>query len=408
VAETRILVAQLGPRKYYQEPILFHRWGILSRLYTDFYIGHNKVVNFLRKPEIHGFLPNSIKKGLDRYDPDLGGAEIIHFPNFAYRYLCALRNAANEQTASIYLWGGKELCRRVIKSGLGNANTIYAFNSASLELFEHAKKFGVRCILDQTSADYSLSHQLILEEEQRWQGWSIMPFAVSKSHLDLMRREQQEQVLADEIICGSDFVKQSLLAAGIESKKIKVIPLGRLKEDNVRISHPTIFPIRKKGDVLKVLFVGLVSLTKGIQYLLRALQELKREIPFICKIAGTVEYSTLCEFLGRVPHSEIRELYAWADVVVLPSICEGSAMVAYEALSVGVPIITTNNAGSIVRNDLDGYIVPIRDVEAIADRLLRIYKSGDAVGKKYNTQEYLRSAFNQAESRLRQAVASGW
>jgi len=61
--------------------------------------------------------------------------------------------------------------------------------------------------------------------------------------------------------------------------------------------------------------------------------------------------------------------YAWADVFLLPTLCEGSATVCYEALAAGLPVITTPNAGSVVRDGLDGFVVPIRDPEAIAEKL---------------------------------------
>jgi glycosyltransferase involved in cell wall biosynthesis len=64
--------------------------------------------------------------------------------------------------------------------------------------------------------------------------------------------------------------------------------------------------------------------------------------------------------------------YRWADVFVLPSVCEGSATVCYEALAAGLPVITTPHAGSVVRDGLDGYIVPIRDSGAIAQKLERL------------------------------------
>lgn len=78
------------------------------------------------------------------------------------------------------------------------------------------------------------------------------------------------------------------------------------------------------------------------------------------------------EVLGLIPRSEIPELLAWADVLVLPSICEGSALVTYEALASGVPVITTPNAGSPVIDGETGYIVPIRDSLAIAEKLERL------------------------------------
>jgi glycosyltransferase involved in cell wall biosynthesis len=63
---------------------------------------------------------------------------------------------------------------------------------------------------------------------------------------------------------------------------------------------------------------------------------------------------------------------AWADVFLLPSICEGSALAIHEALAAGLPVVTTPNSGSVVRDGVDGYVVPVRDVDAIVDRLTRL------------------------------------
>ena len=64
--------------------------------------------------------------------------------------------------------------------------------------------------------------------------------------------------------------------------------------------------------------------------------------------------------------------YQWADVFVLPSICEGSATVIYEAIGYGLPVVTTPNAGSVVRDGVEGFVVPIRDVAAIIQSLDRL------------------------------------
>src|SRR5262249_11308352 len=64
--------------------------------------------------------------------------------------------------------------------------------------------------------------------------------------------------------------------------------------------------------------------------------------------------------------------YAWADVFLLPSVCEGSATVTYEALAAGLPVVCTPNTGSVVRDGVDGFIVPVGDVDAIVERLERL------------------------------------
>ena len=92
----------------------------------------------------------------------------------------------------------------------------------------------------------------------------------------------------------------------------------------------------------------------------------RRQHPPGPELAGTVDIT------GPVSRSGIREHYAWADVFFLPSICEGSATAVYEALTAGLPVICTANTGSVVRDGLDGFIVPIRAVEAMVDRIERL------------------------------------
>ncbi|ACK73850.1 glycosyl transferase group 1 (plasmid) [Gloeothece citriformis PCC 7424] len=409
---TKILVAQLGARKHYQEPLLFHHWGILDRLYTDFYSGHSSVTKLLQHPKIYNYLPNIIKKSLDRYEPQLKNATIIHFPLFAYQYLQALKKASSDKTSEIFIWSGQEFCQQIIKYGLGNANVIYGFNSACLELFEYAKSQGIYCILDQTLADYSLVYQLLTEEDKIWTEWSLTPFTVNQGDLKLMEREHQEQDLADHIICGSNFVKDSLITRGVDAQKVSVVPLGRLK-DNITYSDPPIIQTPLiRGDGLRILFVGSVNLRKGIPYLLEALRQIKGQIPFTCKIVGSLEikperlaeYRDVCDFIGRIPRSQIKDLYTWADVLVLPSLCEGSAMVTYEALSLGVPIITTYHSGSIVRDGQDGFIIPIRNSKAIGDKLITSYQKRCYCQETTKTQDYLKFVSQDSESKLRQLL----
>jgi glycosyltransferase involved in cell wall biosynthesis len=75
------------------------------------------------------------------------------------------------------------------------------------------------------------------------------------------------------------------------------------------------------------------------------------------------------EFVGAVPRSEIIAQYAWADIFLLPSLCEGSATSTYEALTAGLPVVCTANCGSVIRDGEEGFIVPIRDPNAICERL---------------------------------------
>jgi glycosyltransferase involved in cell wall biosynthesis len=408
----RVAIAHLGARKHYQEPILFHQWGVLEHFYTDFYAGHTPVVKFLRTPGIYQRAPQVLKKALDRYDEALSRAPITHYPTLSYEYTKRLKETSPQNACQVYNWVGKEFCQRIIQSGLGQADTMYGFPVSSLELFRYAKQKGVRCILDQIIAERALTYQLIVEEEEVWKDWSITPFVIQDAEKELIDREHQEHHLSDHIVCGSEFVKDTLIAKGIDANKISVVAIGRSKETLPVRSHQESLTPKQRGDQLRVLFGGTVGLRKGVPYLLEALRSLKGKIPVTCKIAGSLEiqsqrvaeYSDVAEFLGRVPRSQMAELYNWADVFVLPSICEGSAMVTYEALLSGLPVITTYNAGSLVRHGVDGYIVNIRDVAAIAERLEQMYGVGLVSQQLLERQTYVSDVFSNAQEILRSVV----
>ena len=71
------------------------------------------------------------------------------------------------------------------------------------------------------------------------------------------------------------------------------------------------------------------------------------------------------------PHIEVLRLMKTCDVLVLPSIVEGRALVQQEAMACGLPVIATRNAGAddVINNGETGFLVPIRSPEAIAERI---------------------------------------
>ena len=114
------------------------------------------------------------------------------------------------------------------------------------------------------------------------------------------------------------------------------------------------------------------------------------------------------ELTGPVPRSEVLAQYAWADVFFLPSLCEGSATVTYEALACGLPVVCTPNTGSVVRDGIDGFVVPMRDAAAMADRLLQFHQDRDLLESaseqaRQRASEFTLEAYR---TRLKQALHS--
>src|SRR5476651_1578591 len=94
---------------------------------------------------------------------------------------------------------------------------------------------------------------------------------------------------------------------------------------------------------LRVLTVGAVGLHKGSPYVLAAARQLRHGATFrmVGQIKGrpaaVAQLRVAVELCGPVPRSEMLAHFQWADVFLLPSLCEGSATVAYEALACGLP-----------------------------------------------------------------------
>jgi glycosyltransferase involved in cell wall biosynthesis len=92
------------------------------------------------------------------------------------------------------------------------------------------------------------------------------------------------------------------------------------------------------------------------------------------------------------------DVYKESTIFVFPSLEEGSAKVTYEAMAAGLPVITTENSGSVVRSELDGFIIPMRDSEAIKEKIYYFYENPEMIEimstnalehiKQYTWQKY--------------------
>jgi glycosyltransferase involved in cell wall biosynthesis len=163
-------------------------------------------------------------------------------------------------------------------------------------------------------------------------------------------------------------VKEGIAACGGPVDRCAIVPFGA----------DAVFTMQTRpahDGPLRVLTVGSVFLRKGAPYVLEAARQTKgiatyRMVgPIGVTAQAEAELRQHVELIGAVPRSEIIEHYRWADVFLLPSLCEGSANAIYEALATGLPVICTPNAGSVVRDGIDGYIVPARSARGICERI---------------------------------------
>jgi glycosyltransferase involved in cell wall biosynthesis len=362
----RFVVAQLGARGHYAVASILHSKSLLERLCTDI-CANTAALTIARKLIPRRLRWPSLARLLARVAPGIPRTKIRCFPRILIRKaLCRTRPGEQYRT---FFRGNREFCRQVVKRGLAGANAVYVFNAAALEILEYAKRHGMLTILEQICAPLSIEQRLVQEERDAWPGWDPTSNAAADWG-PLAEREVQEWPLCDRIVCGSQYVLEGIAQVGGPVDRCAVVPYGM---------DPGSWSSTDRGGrsgALRVLFVGTVGLRKGVQYLLKAADLLPAK-DFEFRIVGPSGLAELgirelrrrLDVVGNVARDEVQREYHWADVLALPSISEGSANVCYEALACGLPVITTPNAGSVVRDGVDGYVVPIRSPEALADRL---------------------------------------
>jgi len=252
---------------------------------------------------------------------------------------------------------------------------VIAFDGNARKTFEACNQVGAVKILHQVIGDVR-SYLEICEEENRLcpDFQSVIPRVSER----IVNSCMEEIETAGRILVPSAYVRETLVKYGASPLKIEVLPYG--------VNTKQFKPDKEKLDdgVFRILFVGEIGPRKGVKYLLEAFKRLHlkdAELVLMGNIAvrddALTQYKGYFKHVCSVPYSELPMHYQGADIFVFPSLHEGSALVTYEALASGLPVITTHNSGSIVRDGEDGFIVPIRDVEALMKKIHLLHQDKD-------------------------------
>jgi len=358
----RFIVVQIGARHNYAVPTAFEHLGMLEALYTDLCgtRGLGRVASNLAK------FPVPMRAQLaalgSRRPPPAVTQKTKTFDWIGLQVDSAWRaRKSNPESPA-----GKQykklknvLGERMIKSGYGNATHVYSMMGEGGPFLTEAKHRGLRVICDVYIA---LSSDLIVGAEERaYPGWTMR-----RDPAKLLDHRTEPLLTASDIfVCPSEFVRNDLILEwGVPVESTVVVPYIVGEEWLAMDNRP---------ELGRVLFAGTADLRKGIHYFAMAASLLQSRPGYRFRVAGHAEPQVIeqpscktLEFLGRIPRAQIHHEFMVADLLVLPSLAEGSAGVIYEALAIGLPVVTTAAAGSVVRDGVDGLIVPERDPKALA------------------------------------------
>ena len=361
--EMKIIVVQLGARHRYAVPRLLHQAGCLEALYTDSNGSYGA-------GSLLGGLPPSL---LPQPALRLRQRRILGLPAAAVRCtdmlmpLDSLLRRFSRSEFDFYRRRDRIFSHALARWGFGQATMIYSMFGEGWSFIEAAKRRGLKIALDMFVNP--ITHRIVEKERQAFPEWE----APENASFDVLERDVDTRIaLADLLLCPAEAVADGMRCyPSFAEEKIRVVPYGFAGD-----AQPRGFkPVRRR-----ILFGGAATLRKGIHYFARAAELLSRDAPsYEFRVAGPATQIVrgrpecrFLKFLGPLTRADFLAEMEAADVFVLPTLAEGSATVIYESLALGVPVVTTRSAGSVITNGKEGRIIPERDSTALADAIAEI------------------------------------
>jgi len=337
--------------------------------------GRFHAFNLAQQLQQEGFLQSLIstypKFAVERFGVDPGLVHSIwelEVLSQAYHKLPAwMKNDRNTQ-----LWFLEQfdtLATHHIQAGL---DLFIGWSGACLWSFRRAKETGAVTVVERGSSHIAYQTQILQDEHERW------GLQFTATHPGVYERELKAYAEADHIAIPSLYVKRTFLEQGISEHKLIHVPYGTSLQE--------FYPVPKVDNVFRIIHCGGIALRKGVPYLLQAFYELNlrdAELWLVGSVAPEME-SFLAKYQsdriilkGHQSQHQLRWFYSQCSVFCLTSIEEGLAMVQPQAMACGLPIIHTTNTGGedIVRDGLDGFCIPIRDVESLKEKILFFYEN---------------------------------
>ena len=409
----RVAVFHPGTQHSHETALAFQRAGELVWYATEIFYNPNRFPY-----RLIALLPPALKRKAiaefrRRYHPQLDPALVRTLGLFEWIERASMRMGLRRVEHYANEWGNRRFAARVGAMAVRDrVDLLWGCDTSSLNAFRIAKRYGICCVLEQTIGHPRVWNRLLTEERERTPpDFDLYPRPYPERDL---ARVDEEIALADHVACGSDFVKSTMIDRGVAAGKVTVISYG---VGSAQFT-PAATPSANSG--LRLLFVGHFGLRKGAWYLLQALARLKHLPGLTLTIVGkrtagdryTAPVASMLRSMSHVPRELMPAIYHQADAVVLPTLFEGSSVATYEALAAGVPVITTPNAGSVVRDGVDGFIVPIRDADALAQRIEQLYgdvtlRRAMAAHARARALEFPWECYQQGAVRLVDAIAGG-
>jgi glycosyltransferase involved in cell wall biosynthesis len=259
----------------------------------------------------------------------------------------------------------------------GQIDLIHAWPLGARRTLETARRLGIPTFLERPNAHTRFAYEVVQKECERL-GIKMPAGHEHAFNADYLRLEEEEYKLADYLLCPSDFVAGTFLDHGY--------PPEKLVRNQYGFDEKLFSPGRQNAESsrgLTVAFVGGCAPRKGLHYALDAWLKSSAHKTGTFLIAGEFipGYAEILSAqlahpsVKRLGHrSDVPELMRQADVFILPSIEEGSALVTSEARGSGCVILVSEASGAICQHMENALVHSVGDVETLAGHITRLHE----------------------------------
>ena len=249
---------------------------------------------------------------------------------------------------------------------------IHTWPLASLHTLKAAKRLGIPTVLERPNANTRFAMEVVAAEGERL-GVELPPDHEHAFNEEKLRIEEAEYVLADRLLCPSEFVVKTFADRGFTSHQMVRHTYG--------FDETTFYPSDAPRDSeagLNALFVGVCAVRKGVHFALEAWLRSRASRRGTFRIAGEFLPAYERRLADMLAHPSVQvlghrddvpELMRQADILMLPSIEEGFGLTCVEAIGSGcVPLVSDACTEECVTN-VNAFVHRVGDVEALTHQL---------------------------------------
>lgn len=265
-----------------------------------------------------------------------------------------------------------EIVARRLKGLRGKIDIVHTWNLGALETLRTARELGIPTVLERPNAHTGFAMEVVKKECDRL-GVKLPPDHEHAYDARKLEKEEAEYRLATRLLCPSDFVLRTFVDRGFSREQLARHMYGY---DEAGI-FPDLSP-RDPGRPLTMLFVGVCAVRKGVHFALEAWLRSSASKNGTFLIAGEFLPAYREKLAPMLSHPSIKVLghrkdipmlMRQSDILVLPTIEEGSALVTSEARGSGCVLLVSEAAGAICKHMENALIHPVGDIATLAQHI---------------------------------------